>query len=256
MASKSGSPTLSDTHDIGARAGQAPEITSDECESYGMLTNWPDWPCSQPVTMGVGWQTPLALWEDVHVDSGSASQQNFPLQLLPAAPCLQAGHQPAPRWTSRGPVQLEPVDEAPDPRQLPLPRLPSMAARGPSLPPPVPLPDTAELRAPASASTATGLLPSIGSASHAGGACKPCAYFLHGVCEEDERCQFCHFPHAKKGSKRARPPKSVRTKLKQALSAEAVAVVSRQSWCAQADATDGPPTVPDRMTWGREVYQV
>lgn len=57
--------------------------------------------------------------------------------------------------------------------------------------------------------------PSVGSVVHGTG-CKPCVYFNHGVCDMAAECKFCHFPDHTPGQKRARPPKGVRNKLKQA----------------------------------------
>lgn len=34
--------------------------------------------------------------------------------------------------------------------------------------------------------------PSLGSALHRFGACKPCAFVSHGVCRNDVNCEFCH----------------------------------------------------------------
>mmetsp|Transcript_61540 Transcript_61540/g.161654 ORF Transcript_61540/g.161654 Transcript_61540/m.161654 type:complete len:132 (+) Transcript_61540:312-707(+) len=35
-------------------------------------------------------------------------------------------------------------------------------------------------------------MPSRGSALHQWGACKPCAFVVHGACKNDVQCEFCH----------------------------------------------------------------
>jgi hypothetical protein len=46
-------------------------------------------------------------------------------------------------------------------------------------------------------------LPSLGSAGHAHGVCKPCAFFYTKGCENDVACQFCHLcgPEVRKARK-------------------------------------------------------
>lgn len=50
-----------------------------------------------------------------------------------------------------------------------------------------------------------GELPSIGSAGHADGSCKRCAFFPKGRCKNGADCTHCHFPHMP----RVRPRKRV-----------------------------------------------
>lgn len=60
-----------------------------------------------------------------------------------------------------------------------------------------------------------GLFPSVGSALHGAG-CKPCIFFSHGICDMATECQYCHFSDHMLEGKVARPPKSVRNRLKEA----------------------------------------
>mmetsp|Transcript_52855 Transcript_52855/g.146475 ORF Transcript_52855/g.146475 Transcript_52855/m.146475 type:complete len:203 (-) Transcript_52855:347-955(-) len=46
-------------------------------------------------------------------------------------------------------------------------------------------------------------LPSIGSAAHANGTCKPCLFLYEPIgCNSGYQCTFCHLPHNKKNSGR------------------------------------------------------
>lgn len=50
---------------------------------------------------------------------------------------------------------------------------------------------------------------------HAKGQCTPCVYFMSkGVCWNDAECNFCHLQHAGQKSKRLRPPKHVRERIR------------------------------------------
>lgn len=69
-------------------------------------------------------------------------------------------------------------------------------------------------------------LPSLGSLRHEAGSCKPCIYFLHGICEAGASCDFCHVAHDNLSWRRVRPPKFVREKLKQAGMSLNVSLVS------------------------------
>jgi len=40
-------------------------------------------------------------------------------------------------------------------------------------------------------------LPSVGSADHEAGTCKPCSYFRRGTCHLGVDCRYCHFWHGK-----------------------------------------------------------
>lgn len=63
---------------------------------------------------------------------------------------------------------------------------------------------------------APGELPSLGSSRHALRTCKPCIYFLHGMCSAGRDCGYCHLPHEGFAWNRTRPPKHVRDRLKNA----------------------------------------
>lgn len=41
-------------------------------------------------------------------------------------------------------------------------------------------------------------LPSLGSALHASGNCRPCNFFGKGRCSNEANCEFCHMPHQKR----------------------------------------------------------
>lgn len=45
-------------------------------------------------------------------------------------------------------------------------------------------------------------LPSIGSAQHETGQCKPCLFFPRGNCTNGENCNFCHFEHEARKNKK------------------------------------------------------
>merc|ERR1719446_1973382 len=59
-------------------------------------------------------------------------------------------------------------------------------------------------------STCEGDLPSVGSAGHADGSCKRCAFFPKGRCKNGSDCTHCHFDHAP----RARIRKTAATKVR------------------------------------------
>lgn len=58
-----------------------------------------------------------------------------------------------------------------------------------------------------------GDLPSRGSAFHASGSCKPCAFVFHGGCNNDAECPFCHLCEP---GERKRRKKEVQTMRRQA----------------------------------------
>mmetsp|Transcript_20198 Transcript_20198/g.36609 ORF Transcript_20198/g.36609 Transcript_20198/m.36609 type:complete len:254 (+) Transcript_20198:68-829(+) len=60
-----------------------------------------------------------------------------------------------------------------------------------------------------------GELTSMGSVNHATGDCKPCAYWFKGVCAHSVLCRHCHCHHAGQRSKRLRPSKQRRQKMRQ-----------------------------------------
>merc|ERR1712218_342400 len=47
-------------------------------------------------------------------------------------------------------------------------------------------------------------LPSLGSACHATGGCKPCIFFYHNVCYREETCRFCHCEHSREAYDRVK----------------------------------------------------
>merc|ERR1719160_1838996 len=53
-----------------------------------------------------------------------------------------------------------------------------------------------------------GELPSVGSAGHADGTCKRCAFFPKGRCQNGSNCTHCHYDHTP--NKRLRKRKSRR----------------------------------------------
>merc|ERR1719446_151189 len=53
-------------------------------------------------------------------------------------------------------------------------------------------------------STCEGDLPSVGSAGHADGSCKRCAFFPKGRCKNGTDCTHCHFPHVARSRLRKR----------------------------------------------------
>eukprot|EP00429_Kryptoperidinium_foliaceum_P026682 CAMPEP_0176152956 /NCGR_PEP_ID=MMETSP0120_2-20121206/78125_1 /TAXON_ID=160619 /ORGANISM="Kryptoperidinium foliaceum, Strain CCMP 1326" /LENGTH=297 /DNA_ID=CAMNT_0017489983 /DNA_START=35 /DNA_END=929 /DNA_ORIENTATION=+ len=59
-----------------------------------------------------------------------------------------------------------------------------------------------------------GAMPSVGSARHSIGECKPCVFFAFECCADGEECSHCHVPHDDLKWKRTRPPKLVRMALR------------------------------------------
>jgi len=55
--------------------------------------------------------------------------------------------------------------------------------------------------------------------SHAAGTCRPCAFFLQGLCSHGQACSYCHEPHGPAAMRRFRPPKHIRRRLREALPA-------------------------------------
>jgi hypothetical protein len=76
------------------------------------------------------------------------------------------------------------------------------------------------------------LLPSIGSAGHHTGACKPCTFFHTRGCENKEKCEFCHLCRPGEKKKRLRAEKAVKRH------AEAAAVQNARLILASLDALD------------------
>lgn len=58
---------------------------------------------------------------------------------------------------------------------------------------------------------------SVGSIGHANGDCKPCAYWFKGVCAHGVMCRRCHIVHSGQKSKRLRPSKQARQRIRQKL---------------------------------------
>jgi len=57
-------------------------------------------------------------------------------------------------------------------------------------------------------------LASRGSAGHAEGTCKPCAYWFKGCCAHGTACRHCHLPHDGQKPKRLRPSKQARQRMR------------------------------------------
>jgi len=55
---------------------------------------------------------------------------------------------------------------------------------------------------------------SVGSIQHASGQCLPCAYWFKGICKFGIQCLHCHFIHDGQKSKRLRPSKQTRIRLR------------------------------------------
>lgn len=61
---------------------------------------------------------------------------------------------------------------------------------------------------------ANGELSSVGSIHHPTGACTPCAYWFKGLCKYSICCHYCHFAHNGQKSKRLRPSKQTRMRIR------------------------------------------
>jgi len=70
-----------------------------------------------------------------------------------------------------------------------------------------------------------GELPSVGSAGHADGSCKRCAFFPKGRCQNGADCGHCHFPHMQRSRLRKRGAARSKT-AEEASQAEAAMSVS------------------------------
>lgn len=82
----------------------------------------------------------------------------------------------------------------PYPHQLPL----LISAHQPSIPAPIiPAPGSEER-------------PSVGSAGHAVGLCKPCSFFRVKVCQNGAMCTFCHLCEAGEKKRRVKERKAIR----------------------------------------------
>mmetsp|Transcript_30558 Transcript_30558/g.64817 ORF Transcript_30558/g.64817 Transcript_30558/m.64817 type:complete len:435 (-) Transcript_30558:298-1602(-) len=55
--------------------------------------------------------------------------------------------------------------------------------------------------------------PTVGSAQHNAGLCKPCLFWYQGLCHKGQRCLFCHIPHDPDEVSRVRPSKKTRNLL-------------------------------------------
>jgi len=60
----------------------------------------------------------------------------------------------------------------------------------------------------------SGRLASVGSINHGAGSCSPCAYWFKGICKYSIACHYCHYIHAGQKSKRLRPSKQTRMRLR------------------------------------------
>lgn len=78
----------------------------------------------------------------------------------------------------------------------------------------VPVVPTSPPPPPSEPAPGTQELPSVGSAGHAAGTCRPCAFVQKGGCENGAGCRFCHLCN----SARRRPGKVTKTKKQKASS--------------------------------------
>jgi hypothetical protein len=60
----------------------------------------------------------------------------------------------------------------------------------------------------------TGELASVGSLRHASQDCSPCAYWFKGLCKYSICCTYCHLMHDCQKSKRLRPSKQARMRMR------------------------------------------
>mmetsp|Transcript_100360 Transcript_100360/g.289814 ORF Transcript_100360/g.289814 Transcript_100360/m.289814 type:complete len:138 (-) Transcript_100360:156-569(-) len=63
--------------------------------------------------------------------------------------------------------------------------------------------------------TSSADVPTLGSAMHRSGACKPCLFWYQGLCHKGRRCLFCHIPHDPDEVSKVRPSKKTRNLLQQ-----------------------------------------
>lgn len=89
-------------------------------------------------------------------------------------------------------------------------------------------------------SATEGELPSVGSAGHADGSCKRCAFFPKGRCKNGSDCTHCHFDHAP----RARIRKSAATKVRSLEKAlqEPTLTPSTEDECSKDDPMEAETT--------------
>lgn len=59
-----------------------------------------------------------------------------------------------------------------------------------------------------------GELASVGSIRHATNECAPCAYWFKGICKYSVACHYCHYLHPGQKSKRLRPSKQTRMRMR------------------------------------------
>lgn len=83
---------------------------------------------------------------------------------------------------------------------------------------------------------AAGELTSMGSNLHTDGTCNPCAYWFKGVCSHSILCRHCHLFHEGQKSKRLRPSKQRRQKMRQRM---------KNGEDSASAAADGPPSDAD-----------
>jgi len=58
-------------------------------------------------------------------------------------------------------------------------------------------------------------VPTVGSAMHRTGNCKPCLFWYKGLCHKGPRCLFCHIRHSDAEVSKVRPSKKTRNLLQQ-----------------------------------------
>lgn len=83
---------------------------------------------------------------------------------------------------------------------------------------------------------ADGNITSLGSAGHESGKCIPCTFWFKGVCINGPACGHCHFFHEGQKSKRLRPSKEGRERLRKKLEMNDV-----------AEESGGPGLAPNQM---------
>lgn len=79
-------------------------------------------------------------------------------------------------------------------------------------------------------------LSSVGSIYHFSGTCTPCAYWFKRICKYSISCHYCHFAHDGQKSKRLRPSKQTRMRIRRWEAQKAV---------ENSSTGEGPPFDPE-----------
>lgn len=177
--------------------GQHPQQASDACVRF---------PTALPTTgyMLDGQGSPLAqTHQSFHrqVSNNVASEMHGPFRAsFPAGGCVRPAHDAMPPPPCQPPVldvRIRQSGLQPPPLYQNAAGVPAARQRRPT-PPPPPEESSSHLRAPvlrlseALVPTERAQLPSIGSAMHDRGACRPCAFFHTRGCGNAFACPFCH----------------------------------------------------------------